>query len=221
VTTHTKRIGLLVPAANTTVEAEAAAIAAGAAWTAHYQRLPAVLGPEHGVDEVLDGAVSAAALLVAVRPDVIGLAYTAGSYLHPDAFDDVLPKRLEEATGRPAVTAGAAIVKRLRATGVERVAVVSPYAKPINDACESYLAAHGFEVVAVVGEPPSCPAGEVPVERIADLVREAATAEPEGVLISCTALRTLAALDRLSEMAGLPVTSSNDALIRATAGTAA
>lgn len=213
-----KRIGFLVPAANTTVEAETARASVASSWTAHYQRLPVVLNPETGADAVLEGAVSAAAALAAARVDIIGLAYTAGSYLYPEAFDDELPQRVERATGRRAVTAAAAVVDRLRGLGIERVAVVSPYASAINDACRAYLVDHGFRVTAVIGEPPEGPASDVPTERVAELVSEATSSGPDGVLVSCTALRTLAALDDLGEIAGVPVTSSNQALINALAG---
>lgn len=212
------RLGFLLPAANTTIEAETAGVAAESAWTAHYQRLPSVLGAEHDVNDVVEGVVLAARVLAAARPDVIGLAYTAGSYLYPESFDAMLPVRLERETGCRLVTAAEAIVARLRDLGIQRVAVVSPYPRTINDACVSYFARQEFEVVSVVGEPSAGPGAAVPVGRIAELVREAVSTEPDGVVISCTALRTLAALPKLREDLGVPMTSSNDALIWAMVG---
>jgi maleate isomerase len=200
----TARIGLLLPAANITLEAEATSLG-----NAHFQRFEPRAGKQ--------GIVDAGRVLAAVKPVRIGVAYATGSYLEPRVFDDELVAELERATGAQAITAARALVERLHAIGARRIGVVSPYSDTVNAACRAYLEANGFEVAALVGEPPVGLAGEVPADEVRALVLSVPRARVDAIAISCTGLRTLAALPELWQACGLPVISSNQALLEAVA----
>jgi maleate isomerase len=197
-----KRVGLLLPAANVTVEAEAAHLG-----NVHFQRFDPAAGKE--------GIVEAGRMLAATKPARIGVAYATGSYLEPRAFDDELLHELEDATGAEAVTAARAMVDRLRRMEARRIGVVSPYSDSVNAACSAYLVANGFEVAALVGEPPQGGAGSVTPEEVRALVLSVSRDGVDAIAISCTGLRTLAALPGLRQACGLPVTSTNEALLEA------
>jgi len=55
------------------------------------------------------------------------------------------------AAGIPGVAAAAAVVDALRAMGVTRVSVASPYEPWLNDKLAEYLKAFGIEVLALKG----------------------------------------------------------------------
>jgi maleate isomerase len=196
------RIGLLLPAANVTVEAESSRLG-----NVHFQRFDPGSGKA--------GIVEAGRVLASVKPRRIGVAYATGSYLEPRVFDDELLHELEDATGAEAITAARAVVDRLRRLGAHRIGVVSPYSDTVNAACGAYLAKHGFEVAALVGEPPAGLAGDVPSHEVRELVLSVPRDGVDAIVISCTGLRTLAALPELRQATGLPVISTNEALLEA------
>lgn len=199
-----ERIGLLLPAANTTLENEAAGRG-----NVHFHRFDPQRGPE--------AIAEAARLLAAVKPAGIGLAYATGSYLDPRVYDEELVDALQRTTGVRVVTAARALVDRLRQLGARRVGVVSPYTDAVNEACTTYLTANGFEVVALVGEKPAGPAGDVPADEVRALVLSLPADEVDAIAISCTGLRTLSLLPELRRTCGRPVVSSNKALLGALA----
>jgi maleate isomerase len=206
----TRRIGLLLPAANITVEAEAATVG-----IMHFQRFAPVLSGDVSASTVKAAIVDAACILAAVRPARIGVAYATGSYLEPQLLDKELIEEIEDATGAQATTAARALVERLRGLGSRRVTVVSPYGEVVNAGCRSYLEAHGLQVAALVGEPPAGLAGEVSPEDVRALVFAAPRADVDAIVISCTGLRTLSLLAELRRECGVPVISSNEALLAA------
>jgi maleate isomerase len=204
------RIGLLLPAANVTVEAELAPRG-----DVHFQRFAPLLGSDVSAGSVKDAIVEAARVLAAAQPERIGVAYASGSYLEPSVLDVELVDEIERATGAKATTAAQAIVARLRELGATRVGVVSPYADAVNSACRDYLAASGIEVVALVGEPPAGGPASVTADEVRALVLSIPRDGIDAIAISCTGLRTLALLPELEQECGLPVVSSNQALLEA------
>jgi len=206
------RFGVVLPAANTTVETEFSAALRGRA-TVHFQRFTSLAPtPEHAGTSAA-GALEAARVLRGARVSALAVAYATGSYFGPREYDDELPRRIADACGAPATTAGLAMVDALRALGATRVAVVSPYSALVNEHCGAYLAAHGLEPIVVAGAVPPGPAGEVPVDDVRRMVRELPKARAEAVLISCTGLRTLSLIGELEAEIGMPVVSSNQATL--------
>lgn len=210
--TGTVRVGFVLPAGNTTVEAEVPRRLHGVG-TAHFHRFSRLVKSDSDVDECARAVVDAATVLRAARLDAIALAYTAGSFYGGRGLDDRLIREMGDASGTKATTAAVAIVSALQRLEVARLAVVSPYSREINDRCERYLGAAGFRVLSVVGSPPPGPAGDVPAEDIERMAASAARSGPEALLISCTALRTMNLIEKLEASLGIPVISSNSATL--------
>ncbi len=206
------RIGFVLPAGNTTVEAEIPPRMQDAG-TAHFHRFSRLVKSDSDVDECARAVVDAATVLRAARLDAIALAYTAGSFYGGCGLDERLIREMGDGSGTKATTAADAIVSALRSLGVAQLAVVSPYSKEINDRCERYLGASGFHVLSMVGSPPPGPAGDVPAEDIEQMATAAARSGPDALLISCTALRTMSLIEKLEGSLGIPVVSSNSATL--------
>jgi maleate isomerase len=206
------RVGFLLPAGNTTVEAEIPARLHGIG-TAHFHRFTRLVRIPTDIPDTEEAIIAAAAVLRAAGVSALGLAYTAGSYYWGHDFDQQVIARMGNASSARATTAASAIVTALRALGVLRIGVVSPYSTEINERCEHYLSKAGFSVVSLVGTAPSGPASTVPPQEIGNWAASAARNDAEAVLISCTALRTLTLIDDLETSLSIPVVSSNSATL--------
>ena len=148
-------------------------------------------------------------------PDVIAYGCTAGSMVTPV---DGLPDFMTTAAGRPAVTTAQAIVEALRALGIGKLSVATPYHDALNDHEVRFLTGQGFEVLAIegLGYGAAGPQEYRNVARIApgvvlELACRVDRPEAEALLLSCTDLATLDVIARLEDELGKPVISSNTA----------
>jgi maleate isomerase len=206
-----RRLGVVIPAANTTLEAEFPFILAGIA-TCHFHRFTTLVRTVADLDEAARGIAAAADTLAAARVSVVGVGYTAGSFLGGTGWDADLRRTIEDASGVPVLTAASAIVHVLRSNGLGRVAVVSPYSTAVNDQLRAYLQGGGIGIAALVGSPLPGAAGDLPIAEVEALALAVDRSEADGFLISCTGLRTATLLDSLEVATGLPVISSGQAL---------
>ena len=139
------RIGLVVPSTNTVCEIEFWRMAPPGV-TVHTSRMPFLPDKyprpleemETHLPRVFEEAASAA-------PDVIAYGCTASSAVGDPADKEAT---LTSESGRPTVTAAAALVEALRALGVSRVAMLTPYPPAMNAKECKFFAANGIEVVA-------------------------------------------------------------------------
>ena len=207
------RLGLLIPPVNVTMEPECWRWAP-AGVTVHAHRLyrsRAVLTVEE-LALMAERVEESARLVAFARPHLIVYGCTSGSLLDLD-YDQRLVGRIEGATGVPAIATAGAVVEALRALGVRRVAVATPYPDDINEREVAFLEAHGFEVTSLealrLRDSHAIP--EVPPERVEALGRAADRPEAEALFISCTNFPTAEVLEPLEQALGKPVVSSNSA----------
>jgi maleate isomerase len=102
----------------------------------------------------------------------------------------------------------------LKALGLRRVALLTPYVQQINDMMRSYIEARGI-MVPVMGSFNN--ADDDQVARITPASTRDAAVElglsrhVDGVFVSCTSLRTLDIIPEVEAAIGKPVLSSNQA----------
>ncbi len=103
----------------------------------------------------------------------------------------------------------------LRALGLKRISLATPYIDEVNRAEVAFLEDRGFSVVKMTGLGIGNGRDMCMVEprRIVDLALESDTADAEGIFVSCTALRTIEVVEEIERIAGKPVVGSNQALI--------
>jgi arylmalonate decarboxylase len=168
-----------------------------------------------GYDAAVDGIIPAAEYLAGQGVDAVMVIGTSLTFYRGFAVHQRLLEQLRAATGLPVSTMSAAIVDGLRTMRAQRIAVTTAYADEVNDRLRDFLAASGFEVLALegfgllgFGDPASKSEGDI-IALSAKVCGEAPGAE--GLLIACGGLRTLGVAKPLEERFGIPVVSSTPA----------
>jgi maleate isomerase len=216
---RTHRIGLVVPSSNVTVETEVPALLAGhaeARFSFHASRMrmhqvsPEQLRAMNGqrercVDELGDAGVDALlyACLVAL------MAQGPGEHQRTErAVTDQLAGRGQH----PAVLSSAgALVEGLTALGARRIALVTPYLRPLAEQVVDYLRAEGFEVHdwAALEVADNAEVGCIPGERVLAAARGLDLTGVDALVISaCVQMPSLALIGPAEAEFGLPVLSA-------------
>jgi maleate isomerase len=146
----TRHFGVLIPSTNTTCEIEFGRLLP-AAYQAHFARLmssapgqPFSPSREEAIDEQ-------SRLLGTARVELVILAQTSASLFAED-YDAATTRRISAAAGCPAVTSAQAVGRAVRALGVERIGLVSPYSEPVNARARDYFAAkYAIDTLALEG----------------------------------------------------------------------
>lgn len=212
------RLGLIVPPTNTVNEAEwHRMLPPGVTFHTHRMKLHTDSATPDGARRLIQDLEGVFALLGQCSPDVIAYACTAGSMTTPV---DALPDDLTRRTGIRALTTAASIIAALRALGVRRVSVATPYAQVLNDHEAHFLADHGFAVDRLIGlgigagGPQEYPRiARTPLDAVAAHARAAFVPGSDALLITCTDFPTLPLIDQLEQDLGVPVVTSNQATL--------
>ena len=213
------RIGLMVPSTNTTCEADFQ-MAAPSGVSVHGHRLW-MTNDATGRDgiESMNGEIEAAArYLATAKVDVIAYGCTTGSFYKGAGWDEEMLRLIEDVAGVPAAATSPSVVEALRYLGARKVSVASPYAQWNNDKLRDYLEAQGFEVLNVEGEPWASRAGNQGIndqdpEAIIEFASSVCRPEADVLFCSCTAWRSMEAVNELERRTGVPVVTSNQATI--------
>ncbi|SFP30837.1 aspartate/glutamate racemase family protein [Variovorax sp. 770b2] len=207
-------IGMLTPSSNTALEPVTSAMLAGLPnVSAHYGRFRVTeIALSSGALSQFDDReiLAAAELLSHARCQVIGWNGTSAGWLGFEA-DERLCAAIARETGALACTSVLALNEALKATGVRRLGLVSPYRADVQAAIVRNYAASGIQVVAErhLGLQDNFSFSEVSAEEIRDMVRAVMTSpldgRPEAVAIFCTNLFGAPLVAELEAEFGVPV----------------
>lgn len=212
------RLGFLVPERNVTCEVEFPRYLPGGL-TAHFSRLPraeAELKAESLV-EMMQSVDTQSELLTKIDVQVIMAACTSGSFLGGTEAADDLGTRITTATGIPGFSTSAAVADALRAMGMQRFFMITPYPWDITRTEAEFFEALGFEVTGMdtfaCSHSPMIPAlASSEVAAMADRHAEAIQ-DADGLFISCTNLATMDRIAEMEDRLGKSVISSNSATL--------
>lgn len=180
----------------------------------HITRTPPHFGPvgvelARAVSETGEAA-DATRTLVEIAPDSIAYACTSGSFVDGLAHEADLRAAIEAASpGTRAITTSGALLEALRALGVRRVGLGTPYVSELGRLLVDFVRAAGFEAVSLANLELEGGIADVGTGEVTRLVEAAHVPGAEAIFLSCTNLRTFDALPGLEARYGIPVLSAN------------
>ncbi|MGF6700390.1 maleate cis-trans isomerase [Paraburkholderia sp. MM5496-R1] len=209
------RVGVMIPENNTTVERELPR------WLPAGTRLNLVRIPRGKgllTTETLP-AYKANALALAQQfatndVDVVAYGCTAAGFILGPAGDRELTKDLRRITGKPVATIAQSMISALLDLGVQRIALVTPYSKAVNEQLQAFIASAGIQVGAFDSfyAPNTEELGRIDAEAVASLARKTMNDSCEAMYIACAQLPTFSILENLRRELGRPVLSSIQSL---------
>jgi arylmalonate decarboxylase len=206
------KIGIITPGVNTNIEPECYRMAPKGV-SFHTSRL-LLLGKatEESYHRMERDTERAAEELATAELDVVAWACTSGSVVLP-------PRQIEEKIARitncPAITTITAVVEALKALGVKRVALGTPYVSFINETEIAFLEEAGFEVVSMYGlelgenQEERRGIGRVPPQSLHRFARHIDTPKAEAIFISCTNVAGVEEIAQIEAERGKPMITSN------------
>jgi maleate isomerase len=213
------RVGLVVPSSNVTVETELPALLGrhpGAAFSFHGSRMRmAKVSPEQlaAMNAQRERCIME---LGDADPDVLLYACLVALM----AVGPGEHRRVEGLIAEQLATGGAetlvrssagALVEALRAVPAERIAIVTPYLKPLAERVVGYLEAEGFEVVdwRALEIEDNREVGCIPGDRVMAAARSLELSRADALVISaCVQMPSLPLVDLAEREFGLPVLSA-------------
>ena len=222
------RVGLIVPSSNVTMETELPALlrrhpaVAARGVTFHSSRAALHRVDAESLRRMVAESERCAAELADARVDVVAYACLIAVMAEGRGAHEAAEERLANAlaaAGSPApVTSSAgALVRTLQGLGARRVAIVTPYLKPLTGMVAGYLAAYGLVVVDSVSleVADNVEVGRLDPTRLIGHARGLSLARADAVVLSaCVQMPSLTVIDEASRDLGLPVLSAATATAR-------
>ena len=222
-TARTYRIGQIVPSSNTTMETEVPALLRAREhvfperFTFHSSRMRMQKVTPEELRQMDQESDRCAVELSDARMDamayacLVAIMSTAPGY-HREAASRLARRAADNGNPVPVITSAGALVDGLHALEARRVAMITPYMRPLTQTVCEYLRAEGFEIadarsleisdnVAVGARDPLALVSEA--EQL-DLRHVDAI-----VLSACVQMPSLTAIEPVERASGLPVTTAS------------
>ena len=214
------KIGVLVPFTNTNLEPDMELMRPPNT-TVHFQRMGG-----YDVDEI-PGSDQMAGLgasdishdlrmISGVRPDIVLYGCTSATLTHGPSFDADLARKIKAGSGAVSLTAAGALIAGLKAVGATQVGFSSPYLGEINTQAMEFLSQNGIETIkcADIGrELGNYGQGELTPDEVFDLACRADHPGAQAIVLSCTDMRAVEAIERIEAALDKPVVTSNQAMM--------
>jgi len=123
----------------------------------------------------------------------------------------MLTHKMREINGNiPTTTASTAALDALKALGVRRISLATPYPKELANLQEQFLKDNGVEVLDTTWmSKKTTLASEISAEQVYNLAVESNDVESEAIFISCVTLHTIELIEKLEKDLKKPVITSS------------
>lgn len=226
--TSPRRIGLIVPSSNVTMETEIPALLHARErilpdrFTFHSSRMRMKSVQKEELERMDDDSVRCALELSDAAVEVNAYACLVAIMSRGPGYHRVSEKRLHEATVEnehpsPAINSAGALVNALHDMGAKKVSIICPYMKPLTQMVVDYIESEGVEVkdfialeipdnLEVAAQDPSAPA---------ELWKKLDTKGIDAIVGSaCVQMPSLPAIEMIEKASGIPALSAAVATTR-------
>lgn len=204
-------IGTITPSGNTVVERVTLGVVRDLPEvSAHFSRTPVFGSNDPSPDAyALEGLLAAAGLLAHAAPDVIVWNGSKGAGIGFE-HDRALVSLIHDQTRIRATTSILGLEALLKANGLRRLGIVTPYSAAGQRKTLDCLKREGYEVVAdaCAGLSDNLSYASVPLDDIAAMARAVAEQGPQAIVCLCTNFPAAVMAAPLEAELGLPVFDS-------------
>ena len=217
-----RRIGLIVPSSNVTMETEIPALLRAREaifsdrFTFHASRMRMKNVSKEELERMDDDSLRCAAELSDAAVEVQAYACLVAIMSRGVGYHKVSQQRLYEATvanglPTPIVSSAGALVDSLHAMGAKKVSIICPYMKPLTRMVVDYIESEGIEVkdfmaleipnnLDVAAQDPNAPA---------DLWKQLDVTGVDAIVASaCVQMPSLPAIEKIEKASGIPTISA-------------
>ena len=203
------RVGVLLPADNAVLEYEVNRLPLPGV-SFHIARMSPL-----GLQELPAEALRLIPSLKECRVNILIYACASSSFMFGVAANEELEKKIREMAGMDAISATSSLILSLKAFGIRKVALATPYWKELDEKLLSYFKEGDINVVHI--ESLCLSSWEAMNNQTPDavyqLVKKADHPEAEGILILSTNLPTFEVLQFLEDDLRKPVISTNQGMV--------
>ena len=216
------RIGQIVPSSNTTMETEIPAMLRAREaieperFTFHSSRMRMKKVTKEELAQMDGDSDRCAFELSDARVDVLGYACLVAIMSMGRGYHRVSERRLhgrtvENGNPAPVVTSAGALIEGLQTIGAKKVAVLTPYMKPLTALVVDYIEHEGIEVLDAMSLeiPDNLMVGAQDPRAPIELSRRLNIANCDAVVLSaCVQMPSLPSIQPVEDRIGLPVLSA-------------
>jgi maleate isomerase len=219
----THHIGMIVPSSNLTMETELPRMLAAREREQPVDQFvfhSARARMQHVTPEQLRAmnaqAERAATELADARPDVVATAclvaiMAQGPGYHCTAEETISAALRAEGSDAPVVSSAGALLSGIAALGARKVAIITPYLKPLTELVVQYLEASGVEVVDALSleVPDNLAVARLDPADLHEHWRKLDLADADALVLSaCVQMPSLESIAAVENEAGIPVLSA-------------
>ena len=214
------RVGQIVPSSNTTMETEIPTMlrrhADGADMTFHSSRMRMKKVTKEELAAMDAESDRCAIELSDARVDVLGYACLVAIMSMGPGYHRISQSRLHQRTienGGPApvITSAGALIEGLHTLGAKKIAVITPYMKPLTQLVVDYIEAEGIEVVDRIALEieDNLAVGRRDPLALVDISSKVSLANVDVLVLSaCVQMPSLEAIPLVEARVGIPVVSA-------------
>ena len=155
-------------------------------------------------------------MISGVRPDVVLYGCTSATLTHGPSFDSDLAEKIRTRCGALCFTAASSLISAMQALEVTRIGFSSPYLGEINEQAMGFFRLNGIETLKchdVGRELGNYGQGELSPDEVFELGLGADHPDAQAIVLSCTDMRSVEAVERLEAALNKPVITSNQAMM--------
>lgn len=220
--TRSFRIGQIVPSSNTTMETEIPALLRAREaveperFTFHSSRMRMKKVTREELAAMDDESDRCALELSDAAVDVMGYAclvaiMSRGAGYHRESQTRLHGVTVKNGHPTPIVSSAGALTEGLDILGARRVAIITPYMKPLTRMVIDYIEAEGIQVVDSIALeiPDNLEVGRRDPLALTEIVKRLDISKADAIVLSaCVQMPSLASIQQVEDSLGLPVVSA-------------